>query len=317
MQLKQGSLSVADYTSKFEELCRFSRVCQGFPETYESWKCIKYQRDLKDSIMTAVTPMEIRVFSELVNKARVVEEYAKTVALSKETHGGSSSRGRGGCFKCGLPGHIARDYTRGKNPNAGQSQHLGRVFAVNAKDASKADMLMRGICLIGDKTLVALYDTGASHSFISFAKVEELGLKVSELAFDLHVHTLHQTVMTRSGCRQMILGFDWLSKNRVLLDCFERSNWFMPERENGVVIAEGYYLNSIMVHYSGEECQGYILLAANALGDDQNLDQIPVVRDFLEVFPEDIPEFPPQKEIEFAIELVPGVGPVSIAPIHK
>ncbi|XP_057747189.1 uncharacterized protein LOC130966409 [Arachis stenosperma] len=305
--------------------------------------------------MTVVAPMEIRVFSDLVNKARVVEEYAKTVAASKDTHGGNSSKGRGkyyhprgqsfkrggyahqgprgfkkntqdpfqrgkgrgsqsGCFNCGLPGHIARDCTRGKNPNAGQGQHQGRVFAVNAKDASKADPLMRGICLIGDKTLIALYDTGASHSFISLAKVEERGLKVSELAFDLHVHTPHQTVVTRSGFRQvgfklegrdfvhdliclpmigleMILGFDWLSKNRVLLDCFERSIWFMSEGENGAVVAAGYYLNSVM-----------------------NLDQIPVVRDFSEVFPEDIPEFPPQREIEFAIEMVPGARPVSIAP---
>ncbi|XP_015943839.1 uncharacterized protein LOC107468976 [Arachis duranensis] len=289
--------------------------------------------------MTVVAPLEIRVFSDLVNKARVVEEYAKTVAASKDTHGGSSSRGRGkyfhprgqsfkrggyasqgqggfrksnqnqfqyakgsgnqsGCFNCGLPGHIARDYTRGRNQNAGQSQHQGRVFAMNAKDASKADPLMRGICLIGDKSLVALYDTGASHSFISFAKVEELGLKVSELPFDLHVHTPHQTVMTRSGCRQvgfklegrgfvheMILGFDWLSKNRVLLDCFEWTIRFMLEGENGAVVATGYYLNSISV-----------------------------VRDFPEVFPEDIPEFPPQREIEFSIELVPRAGPVSIAP---
>nr|XP_029153239.1 uncharacterized protein LOC112775620 [Arachis hypogaea] len=344
---------------------------EGDPETFESWRCIKYQRGLKDNIMTAVAPMEIRVFSDLVNKARVVEEYAKTVAASKDTHGGSSSRGRGkyfhprgqsfkrggytsqvqggfrknnqnqfqyakgrgnqsksypdlacdrcgrfhpydsckiglgGCFKCGLPGHIARDCPRGRNQNAGQSQHQGRVFAVNAKDASKADPLM---------------------------KVEELGLKVSELPFALHVHTPHQTIMTRSGCRQvgfklegrdfvhdliclpmvgleMILGFDWLSKNRILLDCFERIIRFMPEGENGAVVATGYYLNSVMVHYSGEECQGYILLAANALGDAQNLDQIPVVRDFPEVFPEDIPEFPPQREIEFAIELVPGAGP--------
>ncbi|KAL4356679.1 hypothetical protein AHAS_Ahas09G0110800 [Arachis hypogaea] len=95
MQLKQDSMSVAEYTNKFEELCRFSRVCQGDPETFESWRCIKYQRGLKDSIMTAVAPMEIRVFSDLVNKARVVEEYAKTVAASKDTHRGGSSGGRG------------------------------------------------------------------------------------------------------------------------------------------------------------------------------------------------------------------------------
>ncbi|XP_016192422.1 uncharacterized protein K02A2.6-like [Arachis ipaensis] len=346
MQLKQGSLSVADYTSKFEELCRFFRVCQGAPETYESWKCIKYQRGLKDNIMTAVTPMEIRTFSELVNKARVVEEYAKTVAASKDTHGGNTSKGRGkyfhlrgqsfkrggyapqgqggfrkntqdqfqhgkgrgnqskispdltyvrcgyfhpydsckiglgGCFNCGLPGHIARDCTHGKNPNAGQSQHQGRVFAVNAKDASKADPLIRGICLIGDKTLISLYDTGASHSFISFTKIEELCLKVSELAFDLHVHTLHQTVVTRSGCRQVVFKLEGRD-----------------------------FVHDLICLPMWGECQGYILLTANASGDAQNLDQIPVVRDFPEVIPEDIPEFPPQREIEFAIELVPEAGP--------
>ncbi|XP_016164809.1 uncharacterized protein LOC107607358 [Arachis ipaensis] len=239
---------------------------------------------LKDNIMIVVAPLEICIFSDLVNKARVVEEYAKTVASSKDTHGGNTSRGRakyfqpkGGCFNCGLPGHIVRDYTWGKNPIAGQSQHEGRVFAVNTKDAAKADPLMRGNYLIDNKTLVALYDTGALHSFISFNKVEELGLKVSELAFELH------------------------------------SIQFMPDGENGVVVAEGYYLNSVMVHYSREECQGYILLSANALGDAQNLDKIPVVRDFSEVFPKYIPEFPPQREIEFVIELVPGARPVSIA----
>ncbi|XP_015967514.1 uncharacterized protein LOC107491222 [Arachis duranensis] len=113
---------------------------------------------------------------------------------------------------------------------------------------------------------------------------------------------------------EMILGFNWLSKNRVLLGCFERSIQFMPEGENRAVIAEVYYLNSVMVYCSGEECQGYILLTANALGDAQNLGQIPIVRDFPEVLPEDIPEFPPQREIEFAIELVLRARPVSIVP---
>ncbi|XP_016195749.1 uncharacterized protein LOC107636775 [Arachis ipaensis] len=94
LQLKQRSSSVANYTSQFEELCRFSRVCQGAPETYESWKRIRYQRGLKDNIMTAMAPLEIRIFSDLVNKARVVEEYAQTVASSRDTRGGNTSRER-------------------------------------------------------------------------------------------------------------------------------------------------------------------------------------------------------------------------------
>ena len=64
--------------------------------------------------------------------------------------------GLGGCFSCGLPSHIARNYTRGKNANSGQSQHQGQLFTVNAKDAAKADPLTRGNCLIGDKTFMIL-----------------------------------------------------------------------------------------------------------------------------------------------------------------
>ena len=47
---------------------------------------------------------------------------------------------------------------------------------------------------------------------------------------------------------------------------------------------------------------------------DQKLDDIPVVMEYPNVFPKDIPEFPPEREIEFTIELVLRTGPISIAP---
>ncbi|KAL4391503.1 hypothetical protein AHAS_Ahas03G0251600 [Arachis hypogaea] len=169
---------------------------------------------------------------------------------------------------------MAKDCPHRRTPNVGQNQQ-GQMFAENSQDAVKSDLLMRGNYLFGEKILVALYDTRALHSFIALDKVEELRLKVSELAFDLHVHTLYQTVVTRSGCRQIalkiedrdfvhdliylpmvgleiILGFDWLSKNRVLLECFKRSIRFLLERECEAVVAEGSYLNSVSVNYSGE-----------------------------------------------------------------
>ena len=45
-----------------------------------------------------------------------------------------------------------------------------------------------------------------------------------------------------------------------------------------------------------------------------SLEEIEVVRDFLDVFSEDLPGLPPVREIEFSIDIIPGVGPISKAP---
>ena len=42
--------------------------------------------------------------------------------------------------------------------------------------------------------------------------------------------------------------------------------------------------------------------------------EVPVVREFIEVFPEELPGLPPSREISFKIELLPGTGPISKAP---
>ena len=46
---------------------------------------------------------------------------------------------------------------------------------------------------------------------------------------------------------------------------------------------------------------------------DQKLSDISVIRKYPDVFPKDIPEYTPEREIEFTIELVSGAGPISIA----
>ena len=44
------------------------------------------------------------------------------------------------------------------------------------------------------------------------------------------------------------------------------------------------------------------------------MENIPVVQDFMDVFPEDIPRLPPRRDIDFTIELMPGASPLSRAP---
>ncbi|XP_016172988.1 uncharacterized protein LOC107615438 [Arachis ipaensis] len=125
---------------RFEELYRFSRACQGALETYESWKCVQYQRGLKDDIITAVAPMEIRIFSDLVNKARVVEEYTKTVASSKGTHGENTSREcddylgpRGQNFKRYDEGKLSRAYSPDMKCQEYGSYHPNRPCQLGKK----------------------------------------------------------------------------------------------------------------------------------------------------------------------------------------
>ncbi|XP_027357446.1 uncharacterized protein LOC113866846 [Abrus precatorius] len=64
----------------------------------------------------------------------------------------------------------------------------------------------------------------------------------------------------------------------------------------------------------GDGALSFVLLVVMNIEQEQELQSIPVVRDFLEIFPNDVPGIPPPREIEFGIDLVLGAEPVSIAP---
>lgn len=63
-----------------------------------------------------------------------------------------------------------------------------------------------------------------------------------------------------------------------------------------------------------EGAQGYLLLSYLEVEKDVILNAVPVVSDFPELFPDDVPGLPPVRDIKFTIDLVLGIGPISIAP---
>ena len=72
---------------------------------------------------------------------------------------------------------------------------------MTADDAMQSDALIQGQCIVKDRFLTVLYDSGASHSFVSLTVGRELGLDFSELNFDLIVHTsASQNVLTGLVC---------------------------------------------------------------------------------------------------------------------
>ena len=106
---------------------------------------------------------------------------------------------------------------------------------------------------------------------------------------------------------------DLLSANHAMINCSKKSV-MLPLIPVKLVESICLLLNSIRVASSKSNSQGHVLLLASDVELEQVLDEILIVREYLDVFPDDIPDFPSEKEIEFSIELVPRTRPISIVP---
>ena len=61
-------------------------------------------------------------------------------------------------------------------------------------------------------------------------------------------------------------------------------------------------------------CQGYLAVVRNVQAYKGSVDRVPVVCEFWDVFPEELPGLPPEREIEFCIDVVPDTDPISMPP---
>ena len=61
-------------------------------------------------------------------------------------------------------------------------------------------------------------------------------------------------------------------------------------------------------------CQGYLDIVRDVKADKGVVEKVPVVCELPDVFPEELPGLPPDREIEFCIDVVPGTDPISMPP---
>jgi len=104
---------------------------------------------------------------------------------------------------------------------------------------------------------------------------------------------------------EVILGMDWLSANHILIDCGHKQLIF-PESESIQVVSAQQIEREVL---EGAKC---FILFACSVDDDKTQKNMAVVHEYMDVFPDEIPGLSPKREIEFAIDLIPGAGPVSI-----
>ena len=115
----------------------------------------------------------------------------------------------------------------------------------------------------------------------------------------------------------VILGMDWLTAYRVVINCERRKVTAYTQASTRVVIQGD--MHDILPHTVYESrCQGQLAgwLASLTLEDEERpvLDLPRVVCDYVDVFPDELPGLPPQRVVDFGIELRPGISPISMTP---
>jgi hypothetical protein len=163
-----------------------------------------------------------------------------------------------------------------------------------------------GMFLINDTSAVVLFDSGASHSFIFAAYVGKHNLPLALLKCQMIVSSPGGDMPARQLCPKVnfkirgvdfvashivleskgidvILGMDWLSKHKVLIDCAKKSiKLTTPEGKEMELVTEP------VVTAKGVANRAKV----NQLDASQG-SEVPVVNEFPNVFPEELPGMPP------------------------
>ncbi|KAL0533871.1 hypothetical protein IC582_028142 [Cucumis melo] len=253
------------------------------------------------------------------------------------------------CFKCRQEGHTAdrcplRLTGIAQNQGAG-APHQGRVFATNRTEAEKAGTVVTGTLPVLGHYALVLFDSGSSHSFISSAFVSHARLEVEPLHQILSVSTPSGECMLSKekvkACQieiaghvievtlivldmldfDVILGMDWLAANHASIDCSRKEVTFNPPSMASFKFKGGgskslpQVISAIRASkLLSQGTWGILASVVDTREADVSLSSEPVVRDYPDVFPEELPGLPPHREVEFAIELESGTVPISRAP---
>ncbi|XP_071924803.1 uncharacterized protein [Coffea arabica] len=222
----------------------------------------------------------------------------------------------------------------------------GRVYALDNQPVPNSSEVVEGTLPIFHRLAKVLIDPGATHSFVNPSFMSGIEVQPVRLPYDLEIRTPMGnkkviTSLTYKNCEfwigerkmlvdlisldikgyDVIIGMDFLGHHHAKLDCREKIVEFcIPGEATLRLDIKGRLASSAMV--SGIRArkmlskgdQGFLAFLINTPSDQVKLEDVPVVRDFPDVFPEELKTLPPKRDVEFKIDLVPGTAPISKTP---
>ncbi|GJR80514.1 putative nucleotidyltransferase, ribonuclease H [Tanacetum coccineum] len=242
------------------------------------------------------------------------------------------------CHACGKKGHYTNQCQK-TNINA-----QGRAYMLRDKNAQQDPNVVTGMFLLNQHLVRVLFDSGADRSFISLSLASMLNIPSITIDTFYNIEmadgNLVSTNTVIKGCTltllnqpfeinlmpiklgsfDVVIGMDWLSKYRAKILCDEKVVHIPIDGETLIIRGDRSKTRLNLISciktekYISRGCQVFMIQVMEKKADEKRLEDISVVKEFLDVFPEDLPGIPPVRQVEFQIDLIPGAAPIARTP---
>ncbi|GJZ42050.1 putative reverse transcriptase domain-containing protein [Tanacetum coccineum] len=234
-----------------------------------------------------------------------------------------------GCFECGDQGHFKRNCPRLRNNDrgnqAGNDRAPAKVYVVGNAGANP-DNVVAGTSQIDitPSTLDHYYDVELADGRIIGLNTILKGCTLNFLNHQFNINLMPVEL----GSFDAIIGMDWLARYQAVIVCAEKIVRIPWRNKTLIIHGDGSTqgnvtrLNTISCTKAQKYMEkGFPIFLAHVTAKEvedksekKRLEDVSIVQDFPEVFPEDLPGLPPTRQVEFQIDLVPGAAPVARAP---
>ncbi|WRX21068.1 Retrotransposon gag domain - like 10 [Theobroma cacao] len=317
LSLKQGNLTVEEYETRFNELMLYVPDLVKSEQDQASY----FEERLRNGIRELMTVTGREPHKEVVQMALRAEKLATEnrrirTEFAKRRNPVGYVEGQQDVCNVDRRGVAIRSDVESNTPtyppSRPQTRTSTRVFTVTEDEARVRPGAVIGTMSLFDKDAYVLIDSGSDRSYVSttFASIADRNL--SPLEEEIVIHTPLREKLVRNSCYRdcgvrvgeeefrgdlipleildfdLILGMDWLTAHQANVDCFRKE----------VVLqnSEGTEIVFVRKRRVLPSC----------------LEDVSIVSEFPDVFPDDLPGLPPDRELEFLIDLLPGTAPISI-----
>lgn len=222
-----------------------------------------------------------------------------------------------------------------------------KVYAVIEQDIKASRTVVTSTLSLFYHIAHILIDPSSTHSFISCDFVRRVTITPKPLVEALHVSTpLSKTMITDTVCRScvividghdlvtdlilldmkdfdVILGMDWLASYHATMNCYKKEVVFRIPNQTKFLfqgVHKSLFSSLISAIQAGnllrKGWQGYLTYVVDEPKNGVDVGSIPIVREFIDMFLEDLLGLPLDQEVEFVIDVAPRAEPILITPYH-